>query len=394
MAEKKCIQVVSDNVFAEKYVLGAQLAPSAHRAMEIRHATRKSDQQRVVVKLRIKPRCFESRQEEKEWRDGTDFMLNLPRSNSISNIIEVLEDSRAFYIVTEMAAGQDLFEWLGGGEVFSVNAAREILHALLEGLKHLHQSNGIHKDLKLENVVVDGEGDGIDNYSWTVKSVKLIDFDTVERWTLESPNAKDVSGTDGYIAPESYNGEFSPKSDIFAVGVIGYGLLTGRFPFNEAIFDDKPGENWVGCPKMKEIREAVMRQTVNFNYPVFKENPLAADLLRSMLEYRKEKRYTAHEALLSEWMCNRTDFNFFSMEETPVSKMKISISGVSMTSLASVASTTDDDPSDPFLHSKSSSLSTLPDNEYDSVAWERISLEKGPTALWIREFGNRLTVSL
>ncbi|CAE7718387.1 prkC, partial [Symbiodinium necroappetens] len=85
--------------------------------------------------------------------------------------------------------------------------------------------------------------------------VKLIDFDTVEEWNSTGPKSKHVLGTDQYIAPEAYEGKYSPASDIFAVGVIAYKILTGSFPYNGRLFDDKPGENWVGSPKMKEIRQ-------------------------------------------------------------------------------------------------------------------------------------------
>merc|ERR1719436_2017414 len=86
-------------------------------------------------------------------------------------------------------------------------------------------------------------------------SAKIIDFDTVQDWEPSSPKAKDVLGTDGYIAPEAYAGDYSPASDIYCVGVIMYKLLTRKFPSNPEIFDDKPGENWVGSPAMKRIRE-------------------------------------------------------------------------------------------------------------------------------------------
>merc|ERR1719476_702942 len=85
--------------------------------------------------------------------------------------------------------------------------------------------------------------------------VKLIDFDTVQDWEPSSPKAREVLGTDGYIAPEAYSGEYSPASDVYCIGVIMYKLLTRRFPSNSEIFDDKPGENWVGSPAMKRIRE-------------------------------------------------------------------------------------------------------------------------------------------
>merc|ERR1719321_3058 len=276
--------------------------PSSNHGMEIKYAKRHSDQQSVVVKLRHKPHCFQSREEEQEWRRGVDFMLNLPHNIGVARIFEVLEDSRAFYIVMEKADGMDLFELilLAKGRSFTVNAVREILYEVLQALAHLHEHNVIHRDLKLENVVIGGSGFG-------PKSVKLIDFDTVAEWTPTNPPAIEVLGTDQYIAQEAYKGQYSPLTDVFAIGVIGYRLIVGRFPFQGEIFDDKPGENWAGSPKMEEIRSKLKEQKVNFNHSVFKENSQVAALLSSMLQHDPRHRPTAKEALEYEWMANKPD---------------------------------------------------------------------------------------
>jgi serine/threonine protein kinase len=303
---QKKIQLVGNTEFARRYVLGSRVMPSGHHDMDVKYATRVCDKMTVVVKLRYKPNCFDCIEEEREWRRGTEFMLNLPVNRGVARIFEVLEDSKAFYIITEQAAGKDLFELLSIHRTFSVSAAREILYKLLQGLEHLHQHKGIHKDIKLENVVVDAGMRSIHNGSWSPQSLKLIDFDTVEEWAPNNPPAKDVTGTNQYIAPEAYNGQYSLQSDIFAVGVIGYSLIVGAFPFRDSIFDDKPGENYVGCPKMEEIRRKLKVQKVNFNYPVFKENPQVADLLKRMLQYKPVDRPTVKQALESEWMANRS----------------------------------------------------------------------------------------
>merc|ERR1719316_600405 len=72
-------------------------------------------------------------------------------------------------------------------------------------------------------------------------AVKVIDFDTLDQWTPTSPGGREVVGTDQYIAQEAYAGKYSPLSDVFAVGVIAYRLLSGRFPFHSQLFNDEPG---------------------------------------------------------------------------------------------------------------------------------------------------------
>jgi len=133
--------------------------------------------------------------------------------------------------------------------------------------------------------------------------IKIIDFDTVEQVDEAGPKpAKYVLGTDQYIAPEAYAGLYTPASDIFAVGVLGFRLLTGRFPYNRAIFDDEPGENWVGSPKMREIRGKLSNSRVEFDHAVFRSEPMAQDFIGSLLSNDQSSRPTAKEAMAHPWI--------------------------------------------------------------------------------------------
>merc|ERR1712087_977453 len=176
----------------------------------------------------------------------------------------------------------------------------------------MHAEGLVHKDLKLENVMIDRtpSTSTTPKASWKDDSptalspvtVKIVDFDTVQEHTPKTPKrAKDVLGTDQYIAQEAYAGKYSPASDIFAVGVIGYRLLTGRFPFDAQMFNDQPGENWVGSPKMCEIRDKLCKFQVSFDFRVFERNPMALSLIQQMLAVKEVDRPTAKEALEHHW---------------------------------------------------------------------------------------------
>merc|ERR550539_1384656 len=132
-------------------------------------------------------------------------------------------------------------------------------------------------------------------------AAKLIDFDTVESWEPTSPKSRDVLGTDGYIAPEAYSGNYSPASDMYCVGVIMYKLLTGKFPTRTDIFDDLPGENWVGSPAMKRIQERLKSEKIDFGRAPFDRSPVAADLASSLLRFDPNERPSAEEALRHPW---------------------------------------------------------------------------------------------
>jgi len=288
--------------FGDYYDMGKEVMPSTHRYMKVNFAVRKSDRQEVVVKVRFKPSCFRSRQDEKKWRQNTEFLLNLPENLGVAKIYEVMEDPTAFYIVMEKVGGLDLFETLEQMRKIPVGTTREIMRQLLESLVFLHSHGAVHKDLKLENVMLDAGGEGKSSKSsLPAQAVKVIDFDTLESWCPSSASAKDVVGTDQYISQEAYAGKYSPLSDIFACGVILYRLLTGKFPFHDDMFDDEAGENWVGSPKMAQIRRRLKVAKVDFSKEVFQENSEAGDLVMRMLAYQENQRPTASAALEHPW---------------------------------------------------------------------------------------------
>jgi len=283
------------------YTLGAEVMPSVHPGMDVKHAMCLADHTRVVVKVRRKANSFSTSQEEREWRQSAEFMLNLPRSGGIAQISGVYEDKENYYVVMEKVGGSDLFELLDAEGLLPLHETKGIIRQVLKGVAALHGEGCIHKDLKLENVMVDRsqQADGED-----APMVKLIDFDTAQSWEPSSPKAKTVLGTDQYISAEAYAGRYSPASDIFAVGVIAYKLLTGRFPFNGKMFDDEAGENWVGSPKMKQIQDRVHKAQISWSLPPFPSEPDGAALVRSMLAARDEDRPSADQALQSPFLAD------------------------------------------------------------------------------------------
>lgn len=344
--ERKVIRPISADEFAKMYKLKEEVQESTHAGMEVLFANRRADGVEVVVKKRVKQLSFKSAAEERDWRATTEVQLNMPKTESMCEFYEVLETREHYFVVMEKVEGKDLFEQMAEEYINSVDA-REIVRQILFALRSMHQAGRIHKDLKLENVVVDMDspnkksqmasasyspgGRRNSNSSATVLllnslnitstcspsfssaspagaegcpspvEAKLIDFDTVENWEPSSPKSKDVLGTDGYIAPEAYDGEYSPASDIYCVGVIMYKLLTRRFPSDPAIFDDKPGENWVGHPSMKRIKERLRQEKINFARPPLDRCPAAADIIRSMLTFNPGDRPSAEQALEHEW---------------------------------------------------------------------------------------------
>uniref|UniRef100_A0A7S0B5N5 Protein kinase domain-containing protein n=1 Tax=Pyrodinium bahamense TaxID=73915 RepID=A0A7S0B5N5_9DINO len=308
-SSRKKIRSMPETDFAKLYRLGGQVMESTNAGMQVLFATRLADGVEVVIKTRKKSKSFKSGTEEREWRSTTEVQLNMPKIETICEFLEVIETKDYYYVIMEKVEGQDLFEHMCQEQLSQVDA-REIVRQVLDALKNLHDAGRIHKDLKLENVMVDMDspkrrGSALSKLSSecpeSPASVKLIDFDTVQDWEPSSPKSRDVLGTDGYIAPEAYGGEYSPASDVYCVGVIMYKLLTGKFPSNAEIFDDLPGENWVGSPAMKRIQERLKSERIDFARNPLDKCPIAAELVAKMLSYEPTERPSADEALAHRW---------------------------------------------------------------------------------------------
>jgi eukaryotic-like serine/threonine-protein kinase len=134
------------------------------------------------------------------------------------------EKHSRIYMVMEWCDGRLLRQILAEGRLPQERAIR-IAIAILEALQYIHANGVVHRDLKPENIMVDAN----DN-------IKLIDFgiagDSAAR-RLTYANLTATLGTPNYISPEQVTGKRGDgRSDLFAVGVLLYEMLTGQQPFS------------------------------------------------------------------------------------------------------------------------------------------------------------------
>jgi serine/threonine protein kinase len=124
-------------------------------------------------------------------------------------------------IVSEYAPDGSLSAWARrhGGKAPSAESAAAMIEGVLAGLEHLHSKNIIHRDLKPDNILLQGE------------TPRLADFGIARVLKTTSPYSTMISGTPQYMAPEAYKGRRTEQTDLWAVGVILYQLLTSSLPF-------------------------------------------------------------------------------------------------------------------------------------------------------------------
>lgn len=144
--------------------------------------------------------------------------LNHP---NIVEIYDVGEDEGSHYIVMEYVKGKTLKQLIAQRGAMEKHEAISIMDQLVSAVLEAHQKNIIHRDIKPQNVIVKDDG-----------TVKMADFGiaTVAD-TLQLTQADTVMGSVHYLAPELARGESASfQSDIYALGITFYELLTGQVP--------------------------------------------------------------------------------------------------------------------------------------------------------------------
>ncbi|KAL3630515.1 Serine/threonine-protein kinase sapk2 [Castilleja foliolosa] len=153
------------------------------------------------------------------------------RSLKHPNIIrfkEVLLTPTHLAIVMEYAAGGELFERICNAGRFSEDEARFFFQQLISGVSYCHSMQICHRDLKLENTLLDG------STALSAQGLKICDFGYSKSSVFHS-QPKSTVGTPAYIAPEvlsrkEYDGKIA---DVWSCGVTLYVMLVGAYPFED-----------------------------------------------------------------------------------------------------------------------------------------------------------------
>lgn len=273
-------------------------------------ARERSTDRELIVKMRKKG-FFSGG--ERVWRHVLSRIMNLEKCEHILGIDQIVEDANAYYVIMQRCGGGELFDFLLNETDVPERECKRIMREILSAVSHLHSQGLIHRDIKPENVMFAGRKLALENAGEKTpqdvikkmeKQLKLIDFDTCQDWTPKSPKAQRIVGTPGYIAPESFRGDYTPASDLWSVGVILYILMTGDMPFAEDVFgDDIAGNNVVGGAKMEEIYTRLKHAAIDFDCAPWPDFPQARDLCQLLLAFDPADRSpSAGHALLHPWL--------------------------------------------------------------------------------------------
>jgi serine/threonine-protein kinase len=134
-----------------------------------------------------------------------------------------------YFIAMEYLDGETLSDRLRNNGNLAAYEVLILFRQIARGLREAHNRGVIHRDLKPSNIIIVPEADG-------AEIVKLVDFGIgkVNREGEDLTRDGLLVGTPKYMAPEQFDGSASAASDIYALGIIVYQLLTGEVPFQGA----------------------------------------------------------------------------------------------------------------------------------------------------------------
>ena len=194
----------------------------------------------------------------------------------VIKIFDVLEDSKYLFLIIEYACKGELFNFLVQKRKISNREALCFFQQIISGLEYCHKHRICHRDLKLENILLDSE-----------YNIKIADFGMASLNTPETM-LKTFCGSPHYASPEiisnePYNGI---KSDIWSCGIILYALVTGKLPFDE--------EN----DNIRKLFNKIRFEPAKIPKSIPGE---CRDLMRSLLTINPEKRITIEKIKQHSW---------------------------------------------------------------------------------------------
>jgi serine/threonine protein kinase len=192
----------------------------------------------------------------------------------------VLSSTTKLYLVLDLASGGKLFDAVAEEGRLSEAISRHYFHQLVDGMAYCHRRRVYHRNLKPDNLIL----------SKDKRTLKIADFGlaSVKAHNSTTDLLHTQCGTSHYSPPEmitsAKQGYHGDKVDVWASGIILYGMLAGRLPFDE--------------PSVKDLYKAIVTSPVSFpkhfSYDVIK-------LLRAMLHKNPSKRATMDDVKTYPW---------------------------------------------------------------------------------------------
>jgi len=172
--------------------------------------------------MTIVPTASKEHQDNFQWgydafKKEAQTIANLPKHPNVIDVKNLFEENGTVYFVMSYAKGIDLECYLQDNHPMSQKEIENIIYPFLEGVKHIHKYNILHRDIKLANVLITEE-----------KQPILIDFGTARNELNQRFKKMTAVYTEGYASLEQHTqSKEGAYTDIYAIGMMIYALING-----------------------------------------------------------------------------------------------------------------------------------------------------------------------
>ncbi|XP_026092335.1 hormonally up-regulated neu tumor-associated kinase homolog A-like [Carassius auratus] len=228
--------------------------------------------------------------DKKKARQDSYILKNMKREPRIHQLIhhpnivlllETLETENCYYMAMELCRGGDLMDRICERKRLEEREVRRYTRQILSAVEHLHRHGIVHRDLKIENLLLD-----------ELNNIKIVDFglsNTLKADCLSLELLNTQCGSPAYAAPELLaHKKYGSKVDVWSVGVSMFAMLTGTLPFTVEPFNIKQLHQKMVNGEISPIPSDISKAAVQF--------------VLSLLEPEPAKRPTVKTAMQDKWL--------------------------------------------------------------------------------------------
>lgn len=227
---------------------------------------------KVISKTDIQNKNFRSKIEKE-----IEILQQVNNCRFVIKLMEVFEDDTSVYFVFEYLKNGDLIKYFKKNQLMDEEELKPFFAKILKGVQYLHDNKIIHRDIKLDNILLDSN-----------LQPKICDFG-ISSIKEEGKKIMDTGGTPAYLAPEviKSEGKVCEKSDVWSLGVLLFLLNFGTVPFKSQDMQNLYSKILIG----------------HFKFPDYEEVSFELmDLIKKMLNVDLDKRLSIEEIYKHRWL--------------------------------------------------------------------------------------------